>query len=1087
MSVRIHNNPPKVHAQSGRNVRSINTSMVAALNDKNKTAELIAEHWRRSNRIKKFQRSAPTHQDVVSYLIASGKQAEKEEGDDFSEEITTYRPFPLALQKREDQAVMLDPKKEKKENSSDASDNRPPPGSVSPASDLPIASQEQPDEPENTQANARRATPKEVAFEILQFLKESIQSENEKRRAREEHAQQITAPPSALVKKIAVSPASTLPAPAQHHDVRPPRAEMFSEKNVHRSQSRAHFGQNIADRSPHLSPYVLDVKRKALPQYAQFVRAKSRGTDMKKVAHKVSSLPRQPSVQKFKAHLTLCTKGVDDVFGDKKIQSGHHYHLEGLSVLENFFIAVGEVLLFPFDLCIMRPYRIAKKGITAFVRLEQSALWAVADLLQNQTVSLLFERKPLHEYLISEGMRAKLAGAAVFTLVGLLLVLPIGAFSFVEGSLHDFKGRVLGATQSAADEAAEGAFAVKEFQFDEAAQNFSSSGNNFRVAQKQVEDLNILIRGLVKSLPQGKAALELLNLGEKLSYVGEILSEGAQTVLKNQRVNENFRLIASLTAVRQSIQKALPIVREVESLAKDIRADHLPQNYQAQVGDILSAVPLLASTLQEADEISGYLLYLLGDQNFRRYLVIGANSLELRPSFGGFMGNVLLLEVSRGAVMSVEVLKGGPYELQGSLLERVLAPKQLWGVNPRWEFQDCNWFADGPASAEKCLWFWEKSGRPSVDGMISVTDAFLRDMLAFVGPIEISVAEFGMSASTLPESFKPILGEDGVLEITSGNVIAVGQSIAESSFAKQSQTPKAFFAALTPKIIQKLEQTPKEKLPDITKILIASLRKKESSLYIREEHVAQWLSKNNFDGHIRLAPKDYLHVNRASIGGGKSDQVIQQKVKHSVRVDEFGGITDEVTIELTHLGADAYNKDSADIISPTMRDELNRRNVAYMQVYVPHGSALVRAEGDFYAGFGSDVEIPEGDLAQDQDIKNNHLTLYFDEKTRTEVASAFGKTVFSNAVLLSPGETKRMTFVYTVPFTIQKKQNLYSLLIQKQAGARIDSFESVFYPPRDLQAVFIEGTRTGTIVHHQDTVTFQDDLSEDSYYVILLK
>ena len=67
MSVRIHNNPPKVHAQSGRNVRSINTSMVAALNDKNKTAELIAEHWRRSNRIKKFQRSAPTHQDVVSY------------------------------------------------------------------------------------------------------------------------------------------------------------------------------------------------------------------------------------------------------------------------------------------------------------------------------------------------------------------------------------------------------------------------------------------------------------------------------------------------------------------------------------------------------------------------------------------------------------------------------------------------------------------------------------------------------------------------------------------------------------------------------------------------------------------------------------------------------------------------------------------------------------------------------------------------------------------------------------------------------------------------------------------------------------
>jgi len=73
----------------------------------------------------------------------------------------------------------------------------------------------------------------------------------------------------------------------------------------------------------------------------------------------------------------------------------------------------------------------------------------------------------------------------------------------------------------------------------------------------------------------------------------------------------------------------------------------------------------------------------------------------------------------------------------------VKAPEPLWLVNPLWHFWDANWWPDWPTTAKNLMWFYEKSGGSTVDGVVTFTPTVVEKLLDITGPIDMS-EEYGV-------------------------------------------------------------------------------------------------------------------------------------------------------------------------------------------------------------------------------------------------------------------------------------------------------------------------------------------------------
>jgi len=61
------------------------------------------------------------------------------------------------------------------------------------------------------------------------------------------------------------------------------------------------------------------------------------------------------------------------------------------------------------------------------------------------------------------------------------------------------------------------------------------------------------------------------------------------------------------------------------------------------------------------------------------------------------------------------------YSADRQLAVNVVPPYPVSHISTAWSMHDANWFADFPTSAEKIMWFYEKSGGVTADGVIAVT------------------------------------------------------------------------------------------------------------------------------------------------------------------------------------------------------------------------------------------------------------------------------------------------------------------------------------------------------------------------------
>ncbi len=406
---------------------------------------------------------------------------------------------------------------------------------------------------------------------------------------------------------------------------------------------------------------------------------------------------------------------------------------------------------------------------------------------------------------------------------------------------------------------------------------------------------------------------------------------------------------------------------------------------------------------------------LLGKNGPRIYLFLFQNNQELRPT-GGFIGSYGILEFKNGHARRFFI--DGIFNPDGQLKENIVPPKPIQKMSAGWSLHDSNWFPDFPTSAEKAIFFYEKTGGPTVDGVFTLTPTVMERLLALTGPIE------------LPEY-------DMVVD--SKNFIPTIQEQVEIKYDRTENKPKKVLADLSSILMERVfALTDPLALYQVADILVGALNERQILLYTRNPDTQALIEASGWSGKIDQSPYDYVSVVHTNINGYKTDGVIDDAVEHRVQVEEDGSVLATTVVTRVHKGGN------------TPYEWWNKVNSNYLRVYVPQGSKLVNATGQTREFPPAPLDYPLLGFKEDPAVTQEEGLITVDEATGTRVGEEFGKTVFGNWVYVSPGETVKVEYTYLLPFRIdpeKEESRSYSLLFQKQPGMdQVRFTSSLTYP-----------------------------------------
>lgn len=639
-----------------------------------------------------------------------------------------------------------------------------------------------------------------------------------------------------------------------------------------------------------------------------------------------------------------------------------------------------------------------------------------------------------------------------FTMILVLFAIPLKAVLFFD-EIISAKGAVLGASESAVNGILAASQSMKILDFAGAQKDFLLAAENFTKARGEIDDLNglLVLLGSLANDPEYKMAKNLdhiLAAGEAGAEIGKNLASTLE-VLDTDTDCKIKELVLGFYAKGEILAE---LTQRLNYEINSIDETALPIKYQEPFILLKEKSETIGFGFRDFLDSLKALKNLLGLERDRRYLLVFQNNTELRAS-GGFIGSFSLVDVSNGKIKKIETPAGGSYDTKGGLRERIIAPTALSIVDPAWHFWDANWWPDWSASAEKLMWFFERSQWPSVDGVISFTPTVLEDLLRVVGGVDLS------------EEYGVVISADNFWEIT--------QAIVEDK-TNNDNKPKKIIGDMMGKLLETVvEKLTKETFFSIANVFEKNLKEKHILFYFKDNELKRLVKEYDWDGRVKTTGRDYLQVVHTNIAGEKTDKVIKNIINHSIEIAEDGTIIDSLEIKRIHNGI------KGDIFTGVGNND-------WLRVYVPSGSELLSASG-FVRPDSSYFEDPEEGWKNDPDIMAREGSAV-PGKGGTLVYNEFGKTVFANWLQVDPGKTIIARLRYKLPFKVKydpsetlgakienflnpNKQQLsvYSLMVQKQPGTigtdytgllkLADNHQSVWHYSLDETELSLNGWR----------------------------
>lgn len=614
----------------------------------------------------------------------------------------------------------------------------------------------------------------------------------------------------------------------------------------------------------------------------------------------------------------------------------------------------------------------------------------------------------------------------VFSMVALAVFLSIGVVTYASRGVG-LKGRVLGASTDGLANLNLAVGSVAHQNFEESSRQFAEAYANFDQGSKELDGMGGMLLNATRFVPfatkisSGKNAIEA---GKHFSAAGKALNELAE-VTSAMKNSNNSQSSISLIDVFKSAQINVTIAKkELDAAQKNIdliAIDDLPIEKQNKFLLLKQKLPDLRLAMDFFLNNSHIFADLLGGNGPRKYLFLFQNNSEMRAT-GGFIGTYGLVDISNGHIKKFFI--DGIFNPDGQLKERIVPPFPIQKISANWSMHDSNWFADFPVSAKKAISFYEKTGGPTADGVITLTPTMMKKLLTITGPIEMS-------------EYDVILDSDNFTELTQNEV--------EVEYDKQDNRPKKILSDLAPLVLDKLLSSKNvDTISRTVAVLLDGLNEKHILLFSENAELEKLISKQGWSGEVLNASKDYLSVINTNINGFKTDAVVDEKIEHQAEIQTDGSIVDTVKITRKHNGGNSNY------------EWFNKVNADYIRVYVPEGSKLLEVSGQTREIDKPPVDYDALGFKRDAEVVAQESGIQIDENSGTRVYQESGKTVFANWVYVSPQEDVTITYKYVLPFKLfqvevadEQPIDSYSLALQKQSGSVGSDFVSTVTFPSD--------------------------------------
>lgn len=706
----------------------------------------------------------------------------------------------------------------------------------------------------------------------------------------------------------------------------------------------------------------------------------------------------------------------------------------------------------------------------------------------------------------------------MFVMLLFLLIIPFKVFSYyrlvAEKKIQD---NLWGLSSSALNDFVSASEKISQLDLGLAQRSFFQAGENFLLLDQELKKIDGFIVVLAsfsgdEHIRLAAEAKKIAKIGIHLSSAGDNFSLAMDSLISAFSEGEED-VSGKFSSFENYFYQAEKDFKNVNKYLNKIKDKSIPVDYRDQFVAIRDIATLLEKNLTDFRKTLPGLKDFLAIDSDKRYLVVFQNNAEIRAT-GGFIGSYALIDLSKGKLKKIEVPPGGSYDTEGGMRVLVESPRPLHLVKPIWYFWDANWWPDWKMSAQNLMWFYERSGGPSVDGVISLTPDVLADVLSIIGPIDLN-EEYGVVIDS--ENFWEIIQE--IVEVIGQPEIYQNKNLRTSILDKVSTStplitketerendsnnetkelenselflrnePKKIIGDLMAKILEEFSGNfSRGLLVDILGIMEKNLSQKNILLYFVNDKMQIEAEKKSWAGRVKNSPLDYLMVVNSSVAGGKTDYFIENNFSLEVQIDEAGDIFNKLIIRRSHQGV------RGDLFS-------GLRNVNWMRIYVPLGSSLVSAKG-FSSLDEKHFKTLDVKTEKNNILEKTEYRAEIDSSSGTKVYQENGKTVFANWNITDPGDDIFIEIIYRLPYNIyslldnqsvgfwerffpkEPIQN-YSLLWQKQAGARA----------ADLKVSFSSDLKLDPVWSYPDSasgdlrlIKLESILDHDRYFVVILK
>lgn len=597
---------------------------------------------------------------------------------------------------------------------------------------------------------------------------------------------------------------------------------------------------------------------------------------------------------------------------------------------------------------------------------------------------------------------------------------------------------------------------IGEKDFREASLKFGAAYRDFDRINREIEGMGKLVveaSRFVPYLSRLSSGAHLSRAGKDLSRIGILLTDTIETLggIKNplSAEEENVSYLKIFQETDKNITEVAQLANSLSQNLERVDLNDIPDEYREQFVEAKKKMPEINEFISGLAEEEKIFTDVLGGNGPRKYLFLFQNNQEMRAT-GGFIGTYAVLDIFDGNVKNFFV--DGIFNPDGQLKERIVPPIPIQKISANWSLHDSNWFPDFPKSAEKAAWFYEKTGGPTVDGVITMTPDVMLKLLKITGPIEME--EYGIT-------------------IDAENFLENIQTEVEVNYDKELNEPKKILADLAPKVLDRIFNDGKLSSIAMTlDVLLSSLNEKHILIYSKNHNIQKKLSANGWSGEILESPKDYLSVINTNINGYKTDGVIKEQIEHRAEIQKDGSIIDTVTITRQHNGGN------------TTYDWWNRVNANYMRVYVPKGSKLIGVSGQTREYNSPPLDYTSLGFRRDAQVEMEEKSAQVDEASGTLIYEDSGKTVFANWVYVSPQESVTIKYSYLLPFKVSLDQktkltDTYSLLAQKQSGSAGSDFRFKISYPMVLEQIWSYPEQIFEVSSREDDEMIDCELKSD--------